>query len=174
MQAGVRRTAAGLLVAVLAAVASPLRADDRDARRAFDAGLFEKARHLWLPLAAAGDAEAALNLGLLYDLGHGVPQDSSTAYRWYHQAAEAGLAQAAFNVAVMLDSGVDVPRDSAEAALWYARAAAGGHNRAQYALAQLYAAGDGVPRNPATAEAWYRGAVRGSLGAPFTRVYALL
>src|ERR1700730_5264276 len=141
MQAGVRRTAAGLLVAVLAAVASPLRADDRDARRAFDAGLFEKARHLWLPLAAAGDAEAALNLGLLYDLGRGVPPDSSTAYRWYRQAADAG-----------------VPRDGAEAALWYARAAAGGYNRAQYALAQLYAAGDGVPRNPATAEAWYRAA----------------
>jgi uncharacterized protein len=46
-----------------------------------------------------------------------VPQDSSSAYRWYRQAAEGGLAQAAFNVGVMLDSGVGVPRDSAEAAL---------------------------------------------------------
>jgi Sel1 repeat len=174
MQARVRRTAAGLLVAVLAAVASPLCADDRDARRAFDAGLFEKARHLWLPLAAAGDAEAALNLGLLYDLGRGVPQDSSTAYRWYRQAAEAGVAQAAFNVAVLLDSGAGVPRDGAEAALWYARAAAGGYHRAQYALAQLYAAGDGVPRNSATAEAWYRAAARGGLGAASARLSALV
>jgi Sel1 repeat len=174
MQAGVRRTAAGLLVAVLAAVASPLRADDRDARRAFDAGRFEVARHLWLPLAAAGDAEAALDLGLLYDLGSGVPQDSSTAYRWYRQAAKAGLAQAAFNVAVLLDSGAGVPRDGAEAALWYARAAAGGYHRAQYALAQLYAAGDGVPRNPATAAAWYRAAARGGLGAASARLSALL
>jgi hypothetical protein len=172
--AGVRSAARALLVAVLAAVASPVCADDPDARRALDAGRFDEARHLLLPLAAAGDAEAALNLGLLYDLGHGVPQDSSTAYRWYRQAAEAGLAQAAFNVAVMLDSGVDVPRDSAEAALWYARAAAGGHNRAQYALAQLYAAGDGVPRNPATAEAWYRAAARGGLGAASARLSALL
>jgi Sel1 repeat len=174
MQAGVRGTAASLLVAVLAAVASPLRADDRDARRAFDAGRFEVARHLWLPLAAAGDAEAALDLGLLYDLGRGVPQDSSTAYRWYRQAAKAGLAQAAFNVAVLLDSGAGVPRDGAEAALWYARAAAGGYPRAQYALAQLYAAGDGVPRNPATAEAWYRAAARGGLGAASARLSALL
>ena len=150
MQAGVRRTAAGLLVAVLVAAASPLRADDRDARRAFDAGRFDEARHLWLPLAAAGDAEAALDVGLLYDLGRGVPQNSLMAFSWYLQAAEAGLAQAAFNVAVMLDSGA-VPRDGAEAALWYARAAANGYHRAQYALAQLYAAGDGVPRNPATA-----------------------
>jgi hypothetical protein len=171
--AGVRSSAAGLIVAVLAAVASPLCADDRDARRALDAGRFDEARHLLLPLAAAGDAEAALNLGLLYDLGRGVPQDSSTAYRWYRQAAEAGLAQAAFNVAVMLDSGVDVPRDGTEAALWYARAAAGGHNRAQYALAQLYAAGDGVPRNLATAEAWYRAAARGGLGAASARLSAL-
>ena len=173
MQAGVRRTAAGLLVAVLAAVAVPLRADDRDARRAFDAGRFEEARHLWLALAGAGDAEAALNLGLLYDLGRRVPQDSSMAYRWYRQAAEGGLAQAAFNVAVMLDSGAGVARDGAEAALWYARAAAGGYHRAQYALAQLYAAGDGVPRNPATAEAWYRAAARGGLGAASARLRGL-
>lgn len=82
MRTGVRRTAAGLLVAVLAAVASPLRANGRDdARRAFDAGRFDEARHLWLALAAADDAEAALNLGLLYDLGRGTPQDSSMAYR---------------------------------------------------------------------------------------------
>jgi len=80
MQAGVRRTAAGLFVAVLAAAASPLRADDRDAKRAFDAGRFDEARHLWLARAAAGDAEAALNLGLLYDLGRGVPQNSLMAF----------------------------------------------------------------------------------------------
>ena len=163
-----------MLVAVLAAVASPLCADDRDARRAFDAGRFDEARHLWLPLAAAGDAEAALNLGLLYDLGRGVPQDSSMAYNWYRQAAKAGLAQAAFNVAVMLDSGAGVPRDGAEAALWYARAAANGYHRAQYALAQLYAAGDGVPRNPATAEAWYRAAAAGGLGAASAHLSQLL
>ena len=174
MQAGVRRTAAGLLVAILVTVASPLRADGRDARRAFDAGRFDEARHLWLALAGAGDPEAALNLGLLHDLGRGVPQDSSIAYHWYRQAAEAGLAQAAFNVAVMLDSGVGVSRNGAEAALWYARAAAGGRHRAQYALAQLYAAGDGVPRNPSTAEAWYRAAARGGLGAASARLPALL
>jgi TPR repeat protein len=174
MQAGVRRTAAGLFVAVLAAAASPLRADDRDARRAFDAGRFDEARHLWLARAAAGDAEAALNLALLYDLGRGVPQNSLLAFSWYLQAAEAGLAQAAFNVAVMLDSGAGVPRDGAEAALWYARAAAAGYHRAQYALAQLYATGDGVPRNPATAEAWYRAAARGGLGAASARLPALM
>ncbi|MGH6836345.1 MAG: tetratricopeptide repeat protein [Methylocella sp.] len=165
-----RRTTASLLVAVLAAVASPLRADDREARRAFEAGRFNEARHLWLALAKTGDAEAALNMGLLYDLGRGVPQDSSIAYRWYRQAAETGLARAAFNVAVMLDSGAGVPHDGAEAALWYARAAASGHHRAQYALAQLYAAGDGVPRNKATAEAWYRAAARGGLAAASARL----
>jgi len=173
MQVGVRRTTAGLLAVILAA-ASPLRADDRAARRAFDAGRFDEARHLWLALAGSGDAEATLNLGLLYDLGRGVPQDSSTAYRWYRQAAEAGLAQAAFNVAVMLDSGAGVPRNGAEAAVWYARAAAAGYHRAQYALAQLYTDGDGVPRNLATAGAWYRAAARGGLGAASARLSALL
>ncbi|MGH7000219.1 MAG: tetratricopeptide repeat protein [Stellaceae bacterium] len=163
-----------MLVAVLAVVASTLRADEREARRAFDAGRFDEARHLWLPLARTGDAEAALNLGLLYDSGRGVPQDSAMAYRWYRQAAEAGLTQAAFNVAVMLDSGAGVPRDGTEAALWYARAAANGYHRAQYALAQLYGAGDGVPRNLATAEAWYRAAARGGLVAASARLALLV
>lgn len=156
----------GLLLAALAANPNlGAAATSLDGRRAYDADRFEEARRIWMPLAEANDGEAQLGLGLLYDLGQGVPKDPAAAYGWYRRAAGAGLAQGQFNVAVMRDSGVGVARDTAEAATWYAKAAARGHARARYNLAQLYAAGDGVPRNPALARAWYRAAAQSGLTA---------
>jgi TPR repeat protein len=156
----------GLLLATLAADPSPSAAETvDDGQRAYDQGRFEQARRIWAPLAEAGAAEAQVSLGLLFDLGQGVPQDPATAYMWYQRAAEAGLARAQFNVAVMLDSGVIGPRNAAEAAAWYAKAAAQGHRRAQYNLAQLYFSGDGVPRNIPQAKVWYRVAAAGGLTA---------
>jgi hypothetical protein len=154
----------GLLLAALAADASPAAADTvGDGQRAYVHGRFEEAHRIWAPLAEAGDAEAQVSLGLLFDLGQGVREDPATAYMWYRRAAEAGLAQAQFNVAVMQDSGVVGPRNVVEAARWYAKAAAQGHHRAQYNLGQLYSSGDGVPRSIAQAKAWYRVAAHGGL-----------
>jgi TPR repeat protein len=112
------------------------------------------AADVWLELAAAGSVEAAFGLGLLNDLGLGMPRDAARALTWYRLAAEAGFSAAQFNVAVMLDAGTGGPRDLAAAAGWYARAAANGHRRAQYNLGLLYAAGEGVPRNPDLARYW--------------------
>jgi hypothetical protein len=147
------------LFAVLFCIASHASAGSfADGQRAYDAGRFEDALGIWGPLAASGEAQAQFGLGLLHELGQGVPLDTAAAYAWYRRAAELGLTAAAFNVAVMHDAGRGVPRDMTEAALWYARAAARGHPRAQFNLGQLYSAGEGVPRNPALAEAWYRAA----------------
>jgi uncharacterized protein len=113
----------GLVLAALAADAGPAAADTvRDGERAYVHRHFEEARRIWTPLAEAGDAEAQVSLGLLFDLGQGVPEDPATAYKWYRRAAEAGLAKAQFNVAVMEDSGVVGPRDAVAAARWYAKA----------------------------------------------------
>jgi Sel1 repeat len=156
----------GLVLAALAADAGAAAADTvRDGQRAYVHRHFEEARRIWTPLAEAGDAEAQVSLGLLFDLGQGVPEDPATAYKWYRRAAEAGLAKAQFNVAVMEDSGVVGPRNPVAAARWYAKAAAHGHLRAQYNLAQLYSSGDGVPRDIAEAKAWYRVAAHGGLTA---------
>jgi hypothetical protein len=147
------------LFAVLFCIASHASAGSfADGQRAYDAGRFEDALGIWGPLAASGEVQAQFGLGLLHELGQGVPLDTAAAYGWYRRAAESGLTAAAFNVAVMHDAGRGAPRDMAEAALWYARAAARGHPRAQFNLGQLYSAGEGVPRNPALAEAWYRAA----------------
>ncbi len=132
-----------------------------DARRAYAAGNYKRAYDLWMPLARAGDADAAFRLGLLADLGEGMPENAEAAYRWYWSAAQAGHPEAEFNVAVMHDSGRGTAHDVAAAAAWYGRAAARGNHRAQYNLALLYNDGDGVPRNPTVARAWFRLAASG-------------
>lgn len=135
--------------------AVPMPASPDEAQDAYALGLFDQARRLWTPRAEAGDARAQVGLGVLYDLGQGVPRDPAMAYHWYRRAAEGGLAEAQFNVAVMHDTGETVPRDPGEAAIWYARAAAHGNRRAQYNLGQLYESGQGVPHNLDQAQVWY-------------------
>ena len=135
------------------------RASDlQDGDAAFDAGRYPDALRLWSAAARTGDAQAAFNLGLLYDLGDGVTASAETALHWYRRAADAGLGSAAFNVGVMYDSGRGASVDRRAAALWYARAAALGQSRAAYNLGQLYEQGEGVPQNPGAAIAWYTAA----------------
>ena len=86
------RAGAWLLLAASVGGAAPPQADD--AQRAYRAGRFEDARRLWAPRAEAGDAQAQLGLGVLHDVGQGVPRNPAVAYRWYRRAAEAGLAEA--------------------------------------------------------------------------------
>jgi TPR repeat protein len=145
------------LAFVLAARVAPggRAADLQDGEAAFDAGHYQEARRHWSAAAAGGNAQAAFDLGLLYDLGEGVPPDAKTAFQWYRRAAEEGLGAAAFNVGVMYDSGRGAPLDRAEAAIWYARAAVMGEARAAYNLGQLYEWGEGVPQNINAAIAWY-------------------
>jgi hypothetical protein len=101
---------------------APAPSSAEDGQRAYDAGQFEQARRVWSGLAQAGDPQAAFGMGLLCDLGSGMPADARAAFDWYRRAAEAGLPEAAFNVAVMKDAGRGTAHDIDGAALWYARA----------------------------------------------------
>ena len=170
------RPGAWLLLAPLLAAsiggAVPLPSSPDAAQDAYALGSFDQARRLWTPRAETGDTRAQLGLGVIYDLGQGVPRDPAMAYRWYRRAAEGGLAEAQFNVAVMHDTGETVPRDPGEAAVWYARAAAHGNRRAQYNLAQLYEAGQGVPHNLDQAQVWY-GMAAADLPAAANKLAAL-
>lgn len=108
-----------------------------------------------------------LGLGVLYDTGHGVPQNFATALAWYRRAAEAGDMAGAFNVAAMNDSGRGTPVNRAEAVRWYKRAASGGYGRAAYNLGVIYRDGDGVRKDRAAAIQYFNQAVR--LGIPAGR-----
>ena len=48
----------------------------------------------WRAAADNGEALAQYNLGLLHDLGEGMPEDDATAVKWYTKAAEQGYAKA--------------------------------------------------------------------------------
>ena len=51
--------------------------------------------------AERGDAGAQYNLGVRYDKGQGVPQDSKEAVKWYRLSAEQGNVDAQFNLGFM-------------------------------------------------------------------------
>ena len=57
--------------------------------------------------AERGDVKARYSLGVMYQLGLGVPQDDQEAVRWYRLAAEQGDASAQFR---------DNPREAREKA----------------------------------------------------------
>ena len=76
---------------------------------AYDRGAYDTALKEWRPLADQGDVKAQFNLGVMYQLGQGVPQDYAEAAKWYRLAADQGFAPAQFNLASMYIKGQGVP-----------------------------------------------------------------
>lgn len=68
-------------------------------------------------------AEAQYSLGLIYQQGNGVPQDSAEAFKWYKKSAELGNIHAQNNLGRMYFNGESVPQNSEEAFKWYKKAA---------------------------------------------------
>jgi TPR repeat protein len=105
--------------------------------------------------AEQGHAGAQFNLGLIYDRGLGVKQDSAQALEWFRKAAGQGNAGAQFNLGVMYARGVGVKQDSAQALDWYHKAAEQGHADAQFNLGLMYQRVLGVNEDQAQAVVWY-------------------
>jgi len=129
--------------------------------------------------AASGNADSQYRLGLLYNNGKGIPQDSGqTAYWWYKSAAqgnvnaESSLGWFYFNFNNHISSEQAAERDEAQAAIWFRKAAEQGDAESEYALGICYERGKGVPEDHAQAVYWYRRAAKhgiaeaqGNLGA---------
>lgn len=101
--------------------------EDRRADRAYQHGEYNKTAKELQNLAEHGDVRAQYDLGVLYDTGEGVPQDSHEAMSWYHRAAEQGEARAQYNLGLMYANGQGVPQDYAEGYYWITLAAAQGN-----------------------------------------------
>ena len=76
--------------------------------------------------AEQGDANIQVQLGAMYLLGQGVPQDNAKALAWYSKAAEQGHANAQYDLGLMYSEGKSVPQDYVEAHKWFSLAAAQG------------------------------------------------
>ncbi len=115
---------------------------------------FATALQKWMPLAEQGHASAQYNLGVMYDNGHGVPQDGRQAVKWYRLAAEQGHADAQHSLGVMYRNGDGVPQDYREAVKWYRLAAGQRHASAQNNLGLMYALGRGLIKDNVYAHMW--------------------
>ena len=98
---------------------------------------YKTAYKLFLRLAAHGDAVGQYSLGLLYDLGDGIPQNYKKALKWCRLAAEQGDADGQNNLGLMYYEGKGVPQDNEEAVKWWRLAAGQRDERAQYNLAMM-------------------------------------
>ena len=116
------------------------------------------------PLAATrqsadqGDARAQFNLGLMYDLGQGVPEDDAEAVAWYRKAADQGFAGAQYNLGLMYRNGAGVRQDDVEALKWRSLAAsrATGDRQKEYAATRAALAKQMTPAQLAEAQ-WLAG-----------------
>ncbi|MEI7455187.1 MAG: SPOR domain-containing protein [Nitrosomonadales bacterium] len=106
--------------------------------------------------AAAGNAEAQLNMGGVFCKGQEVDQDYAEGAKWFRLAALQGLPQAQFNLGMMYAVGQGVAPNPAEAVKWYRLAAEQGLVLAQTNLGVAYISGQGVRRNEVEAARWIR------------------
>ncbi len=144
-----------LMAGVILFLAAPALADFETGMAAYDSGDYVTAYNEWLPIARRGDPAAQRNIGHLYRLGLGIPQDFSVAVNWYRQAAEKGLSRAQANLAIMYLRGQGVEADPKEAVRWFHRAAVRGHVISQFNLGLMYEKGLGVERDLARAMGWF-------------------
>ena len=104
--------------------------------------------------ADEGDAESALELGLLQESSACGEPDYNLAARYYKKAAEKNLPQAQNNLGALYYEGKGVEQDYAAAQRLYGQAAEAGHAVAQYNLALMIGQGRAGEPNPAGMIEW--------------------
>lgn len=119
-----------------------------------------------LPLANAGNAEAQLKVGNLYDDGCGVEFDRKKSIFWWQKAAEAGVAEAQYLVGRYLDykdpnSGETPTLEEYKKAFeLHEKAARQNYAPAKTRLGDFYSYGYGVKIDPAKQLYWYKEAAK--------------
>ena len=78
------------LVLSIVCLAVPTWADYLAGVDAYLRGNYATALSELRPLAEQGNVDAQYNLGLMYDKGHGVPQDLVQAHKWFNLSAAKG------------------------------------------------------------------------------------
>jgi TPR repeat protein len=88
------------------------------AEKANARGDYAGAVRIWLPLAEKGDVNAQYNMGVMYELGHGVPVNPAQAAAWYRKAADKGHPNAMLNLATLVVEHARGPADLVPAYTW--------------------------------------------------------
>ena len=159
---------------LLMAFATPLLAigNYENGTIAFEQGDYETALREFKFLAAQNDPRGQYGLGLMYDIGTGVPTDFKEAVKWYLLSAKQGNADAQNNLATMYEEGEGIKRDSNEAAKWYQLSAQKGNFDAPNNLGTMYLQGMGITRNYVQAYMWFHlGEMKGDRAAQRNREF---
>ena len=134
-----------IAAAALAVVSAPAAAQSvRAGIEAWQRGDYPGAVAAWRPLAEAGDADAAFNMGQAYRLGRGVPLDLAMAQSWLERAARKDHVDAQTTLGLLLfENG-----DRGGGLRWLMQAADKGDPRAMLVYGTALFNGDGVPQDP--------------------------
>ena len=133
---------------------------------AFERGDYETALREFKFLVERKDSRGEYSLGLMYDLGVGVPTDFEEAVKWYQLSANQGNAAAQNNLATMYAEGEGIERDAHKAAKLYENAAQQGNFDALNNLGTMYLRGVGVARDYVRAYMWFHlGEMKGDRAA---------
>jgi uncharacterized protein len=155
-----------LLALVIGGMALPAAAQSvRAGIEAWQKGDTATAVAIWRPLADAGDADAAFNLGQAYRLGKGVVIDLAQAQSWLERAARKGHVDAQTTLGLLLFQN----GNRVSAIRWLSLAAEAGEARALLMVGTALYNGDGIPQDPIKAYAYVsRAAAQGLAPAKAT------
>ncbi|WP_201352819.1 tetratricopeptide repeat protein [Hydrogenimonas urashimensis] len=162
----------------------------REGIERFEKGDFAQAQKIFIPLAKAGDTEAAFYVGMLYFTGEGgeknlqeagnwfervmrerdpnvkekvfkgISKEYDRALYWFRKIAQSGHVKAQFYLGVMYAAGRDIDVDYKESAHWFKKAALQGDELAQLNIAMDYINGLGVGKDVKKGMAWLEKAAR--------------
>lgn len=122
---------------------------------AYESGRYSRALSIWEPLARQGNADAQINLGVMYDYGKGVVEDPEVAAHWYRRAAEQGNVSAQYNLGQLYITGRGVKKNADKAVYWLQQAADLGFAIASYNLGVMYSEGKNLKKQPGKAVEWF-------------------
>lgn len=122
-----------------------------------------KAISLYRESASMGLAMAQYNLGIAYQRGDHLAENSAEAARWFEKAVAQGYAGAQSSLGVMLITGRGVPTDIARGVVLIEKAALQGNAMAQDNLGKIYREGVGKTVDRTKAVYWYRKAAEQGL-----------
>jgi TPR repeat protein len=108
--------------------------------------------------ATAGDADAQVDLGRMFETGAGVPKNLQTAVSWYKKASDKGSATGMCNYGTMLIYGWGCKQDQKAALALFEKAAENGSLIAEYELGVVYEQGLGVTADYEKAVEHYKAA----------------
>jgi len=111
---------------------------------AYETGRYQEAFLIWEQLAQQRHVLALINLGAMYDVGQGVPENPVKAFESFKQAARSDNPYAQYNLGNMYAEERGVKRNLEKATSWYRKAAEQDLAIAQYSLGLLYAAKQGA------------------------------